>query len=334
MQAIQIPQFGEPVDVARVTTVSPLKLPRGCVRVRMLVSPINPSDLMTIRGVYTLRPDLPFTPGYEGVGVVEESHAGLFGRFLLGKRVAVLQSRTGNWAEFSVASARSVIPLPRELDHAQAAMFFVNPATAYVLCKHVLNVPRGAWLVQSAAASAVGRMVIRLGKKEGFRTLNIVRREEQREELLASGADAVLVFDPSQHDADHFRQSVQQTVGPAGIRYAIDPVGGATATAIAAELGQNGHLVLYGSLSSNPLQVDSRQLLSQTARIEGFWLGQYMTTLSLLGKLRLIRELVRLHREGVLGSTVGQIYPLTELTTALKHAEEPGKAGKILLQFR
>ena len=60
------------------------------------------------------------------------------------------------------------------------------------MTRDVLRVSRGAWLLQTAAGSALGRMVIRLGKREGFRTLNVVRRREQGEELLREGADAVV----------------------------------------------------------------------------------------------------------------------------------------------
>src|SRR6184192_400313 len=82
--------------------------------------------------------------------------------------------------------------MPAVIPDEQAAAFFVNPATALAMTRHVLKVPRGAWLLQTAAGSALGRMVIRLGKREGFRTINVVRRREQGEELLREGADAVV----------------------------------------------------------------------------------------------------------------------------------------------
>ena len=107
--------FGEPAEVLRVEELeTPVPEP-GQVRVRMLASPVNPSDVMTIRGTYGRRPSLPFTPGYEGVGVVEESGGGLLGALRRNKRVVVLNSITGNWAEQAVVPARQVIPLPASL---------------------------------------------------------------------------------------------------------------------------------------------------------------------------------------------------------------------------
>src|SRR5206468_1289394 len=87
---------------------------------------------------------------------------------------------------------KQVVPAPQELTDDQVAMFFVNPATAVILTRYVLQVRPGAWLLQTAAGSALGRMVIRLGRREGFRTINVVRRREQADEILRAGGDAVI----------------------------------------------------------------------------------------------------------------------------------------------
>src|SRR5262249_27139380 len=161
-------------------------------RVRMRLSPINPSDLLTVRGEYGKRPALPTTPGFEGAGVVDAAGPGLL-RHLRGlkpgRRVAVLSGAGGAWGEYAVVPARELVPLPDDLPDEQAAMFFVNPVTAVVMTRYVLRVPPGEWLLQTAAGSALGRMVIRLGQRVGFRTVNAVRRREQAEELRRLGAD-------------------------------------------------------------------------------------------------------------------------------------------------
>ena len=105
--------------------------------------------------------------------------AGLMGAIEAGKRgrrVAVLHGRGGSWQEHAIVPARQVVPIPNALPDEQAACFFVNPATALIMTKSVFRVPRDRWLLQSAAGSALGRMVIQLGKHYGFRTMNVVRR--------------------------------------------------------------------------------------------------------------------------------------------------------------
>jgi NADPH:quinone reductase len=179
MRAIVFDRFGEPADVLQVRDVAETAPGRGQVRVRMRASPVNPSDLLVVRGQYGRLPTLPATPGFEGVGVVDAVGGGLLARLRglkPGRRVAVLNGSGGNWQESVMISARSAVPVPDDLPDEQVASFFVNPATALVMTRYVLQVPTGAWLLQTAAASALGRMVIRLGRHFGFRTINVVRR--------------------------------------------------------------------------------------------------------------------------------------------------------------
>ncbi|MDX1966593.1 MAG: zinc-dependent alcohol dehydrogenase family protein [Planctomycetaceae bacterium] len=333
MLAAVFDRFGEPGDVLRIEE-RPLPTPGvGEVRVRMLASPVNPSDLMTIRGVYGIRPALPSVPGYEGVGIVDAARAGLFGNYLMGKRVAVLKSVTGNWQGFAIASAKSVIPLPQSLTNGQAAMFFVNPATAVILTRKLLAVPRNAWLLQSAAASSVGKMVIRLGRRYGFKTMNLVRSSERTAELQALGADVVIPFDPARDSTESLMSAVLKHTGSEGVRYAIDPVGGATASAMAGCLGKDGRLIVYGTLSSEPLNFSSRVLMTSGSRVEGFWLTHYMGKQGLLAKLGLIRELSTGIQSGMLTADVAATFPLSDVVAAVEAAEQPGRAGKVLLSI-
>ncbi|HUG90699.1 MAG TPA: zinc-dependent alcohol dehydrogenase family protein [Planctomycetaceae bacterium] len=333
MRAAVFERFGEPADVLEVRDVPVPQPGRGEVRVRMLASPVNPSDLLEIRGQYSARLALPAIPGHEGVGVVEASGGGLLGRMLVGKRVAVLNRKTGNWCEQTVIPARQAIPLPDDLPLEQAAMFFINPATAYVMTRRVLAVPRGAWLLQTAAGSALGRMVIRLGRHYGFRTLNVVRRAEQADELQALGGDAVVAFDPRTDSPESFRQRVFDLVGDGGVRYAIEPVGGATGSAVVACLGEAARMLVYGTLADEPLAVPPRRLIETGATIEGFFLAQWAAGRGLLVRLGLVRRIIKLIRSGVLVSPVGQSFPLVAVADAVRKAEEPARGGKVLLRF-
>jgi NADPH:quinone reductase-like Zn-dependent oxidoreductase len=333
MRAVVFDEFGEPAEVLQLRDV-PIPQPRpGEVCVRMLASPINPSDLMTVRGTYGKKPNLPATPGYEGAGIVEAAGRGLLGGFFLGKRVAVLNRETGNWADRTVLPAKQVIPLSSHLSLEQAAMFFVNPATAYVMTREFLKIPRNEWFLQTAAGSALGRMVIRLGKHYGFKTLNIVRRAEQVEELKALGADAVLVFNDKEHTREALKSQVMELTQNQGVKYAIDPVGGETGSAVVGCLGQHGRLLVYGTLDDEPLTFSSRQLMTVGSRVEGFWLSRWMGSLGLFGKLKLVRDITQLMRKGVLVSEVSQTYPLEQIAEAVRQSEKPGRGGKVLLRM-
>src|SRR5215831_2365946 len=119
MKAIVFDRFGDPADVLQARDVPAPEPGPGQVRVRMIASPINPSDLLTVRGQYGRLPSLPATPGFEGVGVAESAGPGFLGRLWLGKRVAVLNGVTGNWQEYAVVPAKQVIPVSAEIPDEQ-----------------------------------------------------------------------------------------------------------------------------------------------------------------------------------------------------------------------
>ncbi len=328
MKRIVFDRVGPPEQVLRLEDDVPAPQPGpGEVLVRMLASPINPSDLMYVSGKYGLTPRLPATPGFEGVGVVEATGGGVLGWLRKGKRAAVINDRIGNWAEYTVAKARQVVPVPDDLSDEQAATFFVNPATAVVMTRQVLKVPRGEWLLQSAAGGELGKMVIRLGKKFGFKTLNVVRRREQVEELTKLGADAVIV------ESDGPIADQAWALTPAHIRYALDAVGGETGAQVIAALSPGGRCLLYGSLTDEPISLHPRMMLTNSISVSGFWLAAWSRQQSVVTMLRLFRQVRALMRQGALQTQFAKRYPLEEITAAVKHASAPGKGGKVLLQI-
>jgi NADPH:quinone reductase len=327
-KAVVFDEFGKPTEVLRVREIATPSPSAGQVRVRMIASPINPSDLLVVRGEYGRLPKLPATPGFEGVGVVEAAGPGLLGKLRLGKRVAVLNSGGGNWCEQVIVPARQVVPVLSSVTDEQAAAFFVNPASALLMTRYILRVPEGEWLLQTAAGSALGRMVIRLGRQYGFRTINVVRRRDQAEDLLRAGADATICF-----GEESLEERVKEFTGGNGARFAIDAVGGATATAVVRSLALSGRLLLYGTLSGEPMTVDPRTLMVADARVEGFWLSNWVRQQSVLTMLGLFRRINRLLAANVLTSETAASFPLDEVGAAVKQAEMPGRSGKVLLRM-
>ena len=331
MKAIVFERFGEPREVLQVREAPMPEPSDGEVRVRMRISPINPSDLMTVRGNYGRMPNLPGTPGFEGVGVIDAVGSGWLAKLRglkPGRRVAVLNSRGGNWQEFVTLPARQVVPVPDDLPDDQVAAFFVNPATAIVMTQHVLHVARGSWLLQTAAGSALGRMVIRLGKTAGFRTINIVRRKELADELKQLGADAVL-----SSAEDNIPARVAEITGGALVPYALDCVGGPGVIDLVQSLAPQGRLLIYGTLSDEKIPLDPRDLIAGQRAIEGFWLSEWVKQQGIFRMLGLFRQIIAQMRAGVLTTPVAATYSMDQITQAIEHAERAARGGKILLKL-
>ncbi len=162
----------------------------GEVLIRVAASPINPSDLRFLSGSPAGSTG-PVVPGLEGSGTVVSAGAGLIPRLLAGRRVAFASAQGVAWAEYAVAPATRCIPLKEHVSLEQGATLIVNPLTALAFFDIARRGGHTA-IVNTAAASALGRMVIRLGRRAGVKVINIVRRREQVELLRELGADVVL----------------------------------------------------------------------------------------------------------------------------------------------
>jgi NADPH:quinone reductase-like Zn-dependent oxidoreductase len=218
--------------------------------------------------------------------------------------------------------------VPDDLPDEQVASFFINPASAILMLRHVLAIPRGEWLLQSAAGSELGRMIIRLAKHDGVRTLNVVRRREAVAELERLGADAVIVSTEGPID-----EQARKIVGPQGVKYAIDPVVGETGTQMYQSLGEEGRMLVYGSLTGEPIRVgaDPRFILAGRRILEVFWLGYWFPRLDETARRQLVQEIITLMRDGLLVTSGARTFSLDEIGAAVTQAETTGRQGKILL---
>ena len=221
MRAIRFHHFGPPAEALQLDDL-PEEMPGpGQVRLRLTHRPINPSDLLTISGHYGRLPRLPAVAGLEGVGRVAALGEGVTG-WRVGDR-AIPLGAGGTWRESVTVAAAQLLPVPDAVSDETAAQFVVNPVTAWVMLEEELALRPGDWLAQTAAGSALGRLVIQLAQLRGYHTVNFVRRPEQVAELLALGADAVFCTD----EAD-VAGRVRALTDGRGVAGALDAVGGET----------------------------------------------------------------------------------------------------------
>jgi NADPH2:quinone reductase len=141
MKAIRFAQYGEPTQVLAVEE-RPLPEPGpGEARVQILASPINPSDLWFVRGLYAgVQPRFPAPVGFEGVGRVDAIGPQVQ-RPVPGQRVGVVNAQGGNWADYVVVPANALLAVPDDLPDEQIASLVINPASAILMLRHVLAHP-------------------------------------------------------------------------------------------------------------------------------------------------------------------------------------------------
>lgn len=324
MRSVKFYEFGIPRDVLRLEDVPTPEPGVNQVLVRLRARSINPSDLLTVRGLYGSLPVLPATPGFEGTGEVSAVGDGVK-NLRPGQRVIPL-GVPGTWQEYILAPSAQLIPVPDSVSNQTAAQFVVNPLTAWIMTVEELALKPGEWLLQTAAGSTLGRVVLQIARLRGFKTINVVRRREQVEELKTLGAHEVI----STAD-ENIVERVKDITGKAGLTKAIDAVGGQTGAAVVRALGRGGVLLVYGALSMEPMPVDIGRLIFNTATIRGFWLSEWLRTAAPERQQSVTTELLRLMAISEIVPPVEAEYELSDVLAAVEHAERSGRSGKVLL---
>ena len=319
MQALRFHEFGKPLEVLRLEEVELPPLQSGEVRLKMLAAPVNPADLNLIEGTYGVKPPLPAVPGIEGCGEVLESASPDFSP---GDRAIILR-RAGSWASQVQVEAEHLFKLPPSIDPQQAAMLKVNPATAWRLLTGFEKPAAGGWIVQNAANSAVGRCVIVLAKSLGIRTVNLVRREELREELLALGADEVLLDDDAAVESLKAKE-LRPVLG-------FNCVGGESALRVMNLLAPGGPHVTYGAMARRPLTVPNGLLIFKDLNIRGLWITKWIENAPHEELAAVYARLAEMMVSGKLSMPVEAAFPLEEFAKAIEALAVPGRNGKVLL---
>jgi NADPH:quinone reductase len=297
---------------------------QGEVLVRMAASPINPSDLASLQGLYGVKKALPIVPGIEGSGTVVKTGSGFFARRLLGKRVACAAGAgDGAWADYMVAPALQCSPLPDSVNDEQGSMRIVNPYTAWAHVKIAQQAGARA-IVQTAAASALGQMINRLARLRGITVINIVRRDAQAETLRSLGAEHILISESPDFDAELRDLCRRQRA-----RLAFDAVSGAMTARLLEAMPPETRVVVYGGLAGELISVNPGELIFNQRRVEGFYLARWISHQNQLALLAMQRQLYRL---GDLTHAQIQLRaPLEDAQHAIATYEANMSAGKVLL---
>ena len=315
--------YGPPEDVVRCVEAPDVGAPEaGEVVFDVLAFPINPADVSMCRGSYRLRPTLPATPGAECIGRVSAVGAGVT-HVRAGDLVINLQRE--NWAQRRRVKGDDVLAIPAGIDVLQGAMLRINPPTALLLLSDVVALKPGDWIIQNVANSAVGRLVIRLARVRGVKTLNVVRRASLFAELRALGADACVV------DGPDLAETVKAQTGGAPIRLGLDAVSGRATARLSSCVGEGGVVCNYGSMSGEDPVMARSALTGNGQTLVGFILGRGLATRSLAQIRAIYADLGEQIVKGVLSAPVEKVYPIEEIKAALAHAQQGERSGKILV---
>ncbi len=327
MQALVISSYGPPPFPLRVEARSVPKPGSGEALVRIAASPVNPSDLVFLEGRYAFRKELPAIPGNEGCGRVVAIGPGLLARRLAGKRVACAPADAagGTWAQYAVAPATRCFLVPDRISDEQGAMSLVNPLAAVGLMERVTGLHAKA-MVSTAAASALGQMLLRLARGRGIHVINVVGRREQAELLKGQGADHIL--DSSER---YFDTHLKDLCHRLDARVALDAVSGDMTQRLLTALPPRGRVVIYGALAAQPSRLQPFDIVFGGKVVEGFYVPSWLARKSLPQLVLLERRVTRLLNAD-LSATVRARVSLADAPRAIADYQQTMTGGKLLIK--
>jgi len=316
---------GNPADVLRVESRPWPRPEPDEVVVEMRAAPINPADLNAIEGKYPGKREVPAVPGFEGSGIVSETGRNV-SKLTVGSLV-LLPHDVGTWREACAVEAEQLVIVPPEVDPVQAAMLKINPLTAWRLLHGYVELTASDWVIQNAANSAAGRSVIQIAHALGYKTVNVVRREELIEELRTEGGDVVLM------DGENLRDEVKKATGGAPIHLGLNAVGGESALRLMNCLAASGTLVTFGAMSLQPLKIPNGLLIFKDLRFRGIWINKWYDNATPAERMAAFNPIFEMTGRGLLQTKVEKTYPLSELKAAVEHAARAQRRGKIIFEF-
>jgi len=298
-------------------------LQAGEALLEVVAAPINPSDVLTLTGEYGDLPPLPAIGGREGVGRIAELGRDA-GELAVGQLV-LLPRGCGTWSTHVVAAAAQLQPLPNDADPLQLSMMTINPPTATLLLSEFVSLQPGEWVIQNAANSAVGLYLVQLARHRGYRTVNVVRREDAAEVVREIGGNVVLV------DGEGLAGRVSSAIDGAQIRLGIDAVAGAATGHLAECLGESATLVNYGRMSGEPCVVQPDGFVFRDLTLRGFWLARWFQHAPEEPRRALVGEIAGLIAADKLHAPIHATYDVSEIKDAVAAAASGGRSGKILI---
>lgn len=310
--ALRYRAFGEPLTTLYAETTPLQPCAPGMLRVRMLLAPVNASDLIPITGAYSHRIILPAIAGYEGVGVVSETTPET--AHLQGKRVLPLRGQ-GTWQQYVDCPAELAVPVPDDIDDALAARAYINPLAAQMMLTHYP--PQGQHVIVTAAGSECAGYLAQWARQSGAKSVTGIYRSAIHASRLAAGG----VIPLSETDS----AAIRQAAAKAGVVY--DATGGDLAGLLLQALPTDAQFISYGLLSGQPFGIQPRLPV-----VHWFHIRNHLDSLSASAWQQTFSDIwTRLRKNPPADVT---LFPFADWQQAIAFYHQPGRITKPLLSMR
>jgi NADPH:quinone reductase len=278
-------------------------------------------DVLHTRGEYQLRPEVPFTPGWEVSGVVREDGNG----FRAGDRVAAMPV-LGGFAETVAVDAHMVFPLPDTVPFDKGAALPLNYLTAHFALTRRGRLAKGETVLVQGAAGGVGTAACQMAAAFGARVIAVVSTPKKAEFARRAGAHEAVV-------ADGFRDEVKRLTDGHGVDVVVDPVGGDRFTDSLRSLAPEGRLLVIGFAGREIPTVKANRLLLTNTAVIGAATNEFWTKHPEYPRQQW-DDLVPMLKSGALDPPISMVFSLDEAADAIRTLDERRATGKVLVRIR
>lgn len=320
MRAAVCPEYGPP-EVVRIEQRPVPTADTGQVGVRVSAAAVNFPDVLLVANAYQVSVPVPFVPGSEFAGVVDEVGSPDVG-FAIGDRVTGTAMH-GAFAERVVVDASALSPVPDGVDLITAAASGVAHRTAYHTLRSMARVSAGDELVVLGAGGGVGLATVQLGAQLGATVTAVASADEKLSVAAAYGATRLI-----DHTADDLRSALRAELSD-GADVVVDPVGGELSEPALRSLRRGGRFVTVGYASGVIPRIPLNLVLIKGIHLLGF---QFQDVPAAEFD-RNERELGDLLASGRITPHVGAVYPLDQTVAALRQVGEGRAIGKVLIDL-
>jgi NADPH2:quinone reductase len=325
VKAWRATHLGEPSEVLELMDVPDPAPDPGQLVVRVLACPANFPDVLMCRGLYQVKPELPFTPGVELCGEVLTVGAGV-STFRPGDRVigsSVLPF--GGFAEVAVMDAATSYAAPASLDDAAAASLYIAYQTGWFALNRRTQLRSGETLLVHAAAGGVGSAAVQLGKAAGARVIGVVGGPEKARIAQELGADVVI-----DRHTDDFVEIVKAETGGRGADVIYDPVGGDTYKRSTKCIAFEGRILVIGFAGGTIQEAALNHALVKNYSIVGLHWGLY-NQYEPEAIYECHRSLTELANSGEVRPFVSERLGMVDVPWALQRLADAKTVGRVVL---
>jgi NADPH2:quinone reductase len=318
MKAILVHEFGGPEVLKHEETDTP-RPSAGQVLVRIHAAGVNPYDTYMRNGTYMKKPALPYIPGSDGAGVVEDVGDGVHS-VKRGDRVYVANTVTGAYAEYAVALESQVHPLPKKISYGQGAGIWVPYGTAYYALYQCTRARTGETVLIHGASGGVGIAAVQMARAIGTTVFGTAGTDKGMELVKREGADQVF-----NHSKAGYMDEIVQATGGKGVDLILEMLANVNLGRDLKALATHGRVIVIGSRGD--VTITPRDLMLRASSVHAFVLWNITEAEEKEIHAGILAGL----ENGTLNPIVGKELPLKEAPRAHKEILEPGAFGKIVL---